>query len=138
MNKLKQFGIALSLMMVVVSGVVGLSVANAPTAAACGKSSMFLPTWYDGLCENGNIKSPGDDMKGFLSKIAMNIVTIILTIVGYVSLGFIIWGGFKYMISGDNASGISAAKTTILNAIIGLVLSIMSVAIVKLIADSIG
>jgi hypothetical protein len=102
---------------------------------------VAFPHWYDnGLCKDGKIVSPNDvgGIPKFVTILATNIVTIILMVVGYVSLAFIIWGGFKYMYSGDNASGTTAAKKTILNAVIGLVLSIMSVAIVKVVAGAIA
>lgn len=150
----------LTLALIATAGVgsVGLSVvgsstplraADSPagTPGGCSGGSVIFPRWYDnGLCQDGKIISPkqagtlGSDKTGiaaFVTKLALNIVAILLYVVGYVSLAFIIYGGFKYMISGDNASGTSAAKKTILNAIIGLVLSIMSVAIVKLISESI-
>jgi hypothetical protein len=104
---------------------------------------------YDGLLcpgDKGSVMAPSDDYLGddtagrlgkWVSIIAMNIVTMILYVVGYVSLGFIIYGGFKYMTSGDNSSGTLAARKTITNAVIGLVLSIMSVAIVSFVAGRI-
>ncbi len=112
----------------------------------CNVGFTFFPRWYDnGLCENGKIKSPGDfgndtasSLGTWASKLALNIVSMLLVAVGYVSLGFIIFGGFKYMTSGDNSSGIAAAQKTILNAVIGLVLSIMSVALVTFVANAIG
>lgn len=136
------FGISLT-------GMAGLAATQTTPvrAASCGGASIVaIPAWYDGLCDDdGKIKSPkdfakGDDRTGigkFASVVAMNIVTILLYVTGYVSLAFVIWGGFKYMISGDSASGTSAAKTTILNAVIGLILSIMSIAIVRFIAGAI-
>ena len=151
-KKLQHLIVAGFIVVTASAGVVGLSVVSSTTvsAGACSGESSFLPKWYDGMCSSGQggkqtIQSPadfagGNDKTGiqtFIRNIAMNIVVILLTIVGYVSLGFIIWGGFKYMISGDNSSGISGAKTTILNAVIGLVLSIMSVSIVKLIGEAI-
>ncbi len=125
--------------------------ANPPastTPSKCG-SSIFFPTWYDnGLCDpaTGNIASPGsfddkDSGKSFgkwASILALNLVTILLYVVGYTTLGFIIYGGFKYMTNGDNSSGTASAKTTVLNAVIGLVLSILSVALVKFIAGAIA
>lgn len=115
------------------------------TGNQCGNGSIF-PTWYDGLCENGRIKSPaqmsgsntGEKLGRWIGTIALNIVAILLMVVGFVSLGFIIVGGFKYMTQGDNSSGVSAAKKTITNAVVGLILSIMSVAIVKFIAGAVG
>ena len=121
-----------------------------PVAAAgpggCPANFVF-PTWYEGLCDDkGNVKSPADmpgsdtagKLGGWLTRIALNIVQILLYVVGYVSIGYIIFGGFKYMTQGDNASGTAAARKTIQNAVIGLVLSIMSVAIVKFVAGTIG
>lgn len=115
----------------------------------CGSGITFFPAWYDhGLCDpkTGNIVSPGsfdkkDTGKSFskwASILAINLVSILLYAVGYISLGFIIYGGFKYMISGDNSSGTMAARKTITNAVIGLILSIMSVALVNFIANAIG
>lgn len=134
-----------------VSALPTATVAAQPTTTAdpCARASIVaFPHWYDnGLCKDGKIVAPKDiakklpnDANGiltFVTILATNIVTIILMVVGYVSLAFIIWGGFKYMYSGDNASGTTAAKQTILNAVIGLVLSIMSVAIIKAVAGAI-
>lgn len=125
-----------------------------PVAAAdgdsCTQGNNFLPTWYSKVCKkdaNGKevVKSPKDmpgkdtaaQLSAWIVAIALSLVTILLTVVGYVSLGFIIYGGFQYMTSGDNSSGTLAARKTITNAVIGLVLSIMSVAIVSLVADAI-
>lgn len=123
-------------------------------AAACqSQSGFFVPKWYDNLCESGSDKilSPGADELGgggsaeatgakfgkWITIIAMNIVKILLVVVGYVSLAFIIWGGFKYMTAGDNSSGTVAARKTIMNAVIGLIISIMSVAIINLVTGAI-
>lgn len=106
----------------------------------------FFPAWYDGLYCSGSksIVSPGDKGLGsnsgqrfgaWLSIIAMNVVRLILYIVGYTSIGFIIYGGFQYMLSGDNSSGTVSARKTIQNAVIGLVLSLASVSIVTFIVS---
>jgi hypothetical protein len=135
------------------------SVSTVHAAATSCASNTFFPAWYDGLCtiDNGSvhIKSPNElggqgattgaqasnatanKFGAWLTIIALNIVTMILYVVGYVSLGFTIFGGFKYMTSGDNSSGTMAARKTITNAVIGLVLSILSVAIVKFIAGAV-
>lgn len=111
------------------------------------QSISFFPAWYDnGLCKNGQIVPPNafdknDSAKSFsmwITILALNIVSMLLVAVGYVSLGFIIFGGFKYITSGDSSSGTAAARKTITNAVIGLVISIMSVAIVRFIAGAVG
>lgn len=146
------FVVALSLAVTIPVATAGAGTTNTPPPAnqaggnQCNVGFTFFPRWYDnGLCENGKIKSPGDFGKDtasslgtWASKLALNIVSMLLVAVGYVSLAFIIYGGFKYMTSGDNSSGVAAAQKTVLNAVIGLVLSIMSVALVTFIANAIG
>lgn len=123
---------------------VNLSMAPVASAASCGSGGNskatfdLLPAWYDGLCDNGAIKSPAavGGIGQFLTIIILNIVEIMLYLTGYLSLGFIIWGGFKFMISGENSSGVASARKTILNAVIGLIISIFAVAIVNLVSGA--
>ena len=146
MTKMKKMILSFSALVVIFS-VVPTPVALAAPKDNCSgvQTSALFPAWYDGLlCDDGTIKSPkdfsgntGEQFGTWLTVIAMNIVRMILYVVGYASLIFIIFGGFKYMTQGDNSSGTVAARKTIQNAIIGLVLSIMSVAIVTFIAGSI-
>lgn len=106
------------------------------TCAPAGIQLTLLPAWYKGLdCENGTVKMYGgkNALQRFILQIVMNGVEILFYIVGYVSLAMIIWGGFKYMLNGDSSSGTEAAKKTIQNAIIGLVISIFAVVIVNLV-----
>jgi hypothetical protein len=82
-------------------------------------------------------KGTATSFGSWITIIALNLVQILLTAVGYVSLGFIIYGGFKYMINGDSSAGTVAARKTIQNAIIGLVISIASVAIIQFVTSGI-
>ena len=59
-----------------------------------------------------------------------------LQLAGYISAGFIIRGGFKYMTSIGDPGELAKAKKIITDAIIGLVISLMSVAIVNLVAGA--
>lgn len=153
-TKIKKIFISFAIVMLPMLAVSGAWFVPTASAASCGtpvarNTITFFPAWYDGLLcpgDKGGVMSPGDDYLGsdtsarlgkWVSIIAMNVVTMILYVVGYVSLGFIIYGGFKYMTSGDNSSGTLAARKTITNAVIGLVLSIMSVAIVSFVAGRI-
>lgn len=110
---------------------------------ACGGGSnalTLLPAWYKGLTcsDSGSVKigSGSSDLRNFIIKIVLNVIEAMLFIVGYIALGMIIWGGFKYMMYGDNPGGVEGAKKTILNAIIGLIISIFSIVIVNLIAGA--
>lgn len=114
------------------------TVAAAPPAGSCAQKLLTFPNWYRGLTDKDcNIKSPGSDISGFIWKIVLNIIEIVLQLIGYLAVAFIILGGYKYMISAGSADGMVKARKTITNAIIGLVLSILSVTIVNVIAGAI-
>ncbi len=59
-----------------------------------------------------------------------NVINIFSWIVGIVAVIMIIYGGFRYVTSGGDSGAISAAKNTILYAIIGLVVVSMAQIIV--------
>jgi len=135
--KIAVFGLLLSLFAV--------PLAPMPVAAqqSCGAGGFtLLPPWYKGLeksCSEGGVKSPkdyGKGLDGWIFKIALNLIEAGLYLTGYVSLGFIIWGGFKFMLYGDNSQGVASARKTIQNAVIGLVISIFAVAIVNVVAGA--
>lgn len=57
-------------------------------------------------------------------------VELFLAIVGIIAVAFIVYGGFRYITSGGNDEVAESAKKTITNAIIGLVVIILSYIIV--------
>jgi hypothetical protein len=63
-------------------------------------------------------------------------VDLLLFIVGVVAVVMIIFGGFRYIISGGNASSVTAAKNTILYAIVGVIIALLSYAIVDFVVES--
>ena len=65
------------------------------------------------------------------------IVNFFSLIVGAVSIIMIIYGGFKYITSGGDSAGVTAAKNTILYAIIGLIIVALSQLIVRFILSRI-
>lgn len=65
-----------------------------------------------------------------------NILNMILFVLGAISVLMLVYGGIRYTISGGNASSVTAAKNTILYAIIGLVVALMAYAIVNFVLTS--
>ncbi len=65
------------------------------------------------------------------------IIQILLYIAGGVSVLFIIIGGFQYILSAGNAESATKGKKTVVNAIIGLVLIILSYIIINVIVNTI-
>ena len=133
------------LMMVVV--LLSINVGGAlllPSAAyaaegTCGQSSdnfLKFPTWYkylnptpkDGGCEL-DFKFPDD-----IGKVMLALVEILLRVGGLVSVGFVIYGGFKYIISQGEPEGAKNARKTVLNAVIGVGIAASATVIVTLIS----
>lgn len=65
--------------------------------------------------------------------IITTIINILLFIVGALAVIMLIIGGLRYTISGGNASAVTAAKNTILYAIVGLVIAFLAFAVVNFI-----
>lgn len=59
------------------------------------------------------------------------VINLLITVAGIVSVIMIVVGGIKYSTSGGDAKAISSGKDTIVYSVIGLVVAIMSFAIVN-------
>ena len=65
------------------------------------------------------------------------IINILLYAVGVISVVMLILGGFRYVISGGQKEAVTAAKNTILYAIVGLLVAIFSYAIVRFVLGAV-
>ena len=110
-------------------------------SAACSDAPILgITPWYRGLQEEKDgaclIKSPTNGNLGkFITTIALNILQAGFAIAAYVAVFFIIKGGFGYMTSAGSSDGMANAKKTIMNAVIGLVIVLLSAAIINTIAS---
>ena len=66
------------------------------------------------------------------------ITNIVLLAVGFISVVMLLYGGFRYIVSGGDSKKVTDAKNTILYAIIGLVISLLAYAIVNFVLTTIG
>lgn len=118
-------------------------------AATCSNGFFSFPAWYRGVIDDKTcqVKSPSSFNSGtgkndgtgkFVTIIVLNVIEILMQLVGYLSITFIIWGGFQYMLARGESAKVVSAKKTITNALIGLVLSIVSVIVVRAIGGIIS
>lgn len=128
---------------VLLSGLVVLAPQTA-LAKDCNGRFLTFPAWYNGIADDSSgtcsVKSP-DKVGGitsFILIIALNFIEITFQAVAYITVGYILWGGFKYVTSYGESSEIVLARQRILNAIIGLVIAMLAVAIVKYIGGQIA
>jgi hypothetical protein len=100
------------------------------------KTFFGLPVWYKyldvpksaGACNfNGVQIWPPND----LLLIAVVALDILMRIAGMVAVAYIIWGGISYVLSQGEPDKTKEAQQTIINALIGLVVTLIAVAIVS-------
>ncbi len=81
----------------------------------------------------GNTGLPNDtSISGFI----MKIINIALAVAGLIAVLFLIIGGFRYITSAGNEETAEQAKKIITNAIIGVVVIILSFVIVRVISNA--
>lgn len=131
--------------------------AHAAVDPKCDKSSSFLsfPTWYkyldvvhDGKSCNVELpKTTSTNSKGetientnwgpAIGSILLAVFEIVLRIGSIAAVGFVIFGGFQYILSQGEPDRTKESRSTIINAMIGLVITIFATAIVNLLAGTI-
>lgn len=114
--------------------------ANSGESDPCNSSFLGFPTWYRGLvnknsgnCEVQMLGSGTDGLSKSVWKIVLNVIEAAMMLVGYLSVIFIIYGGILFVTSAGSADGVKKAKSSITNAVIGLVISIVAIAVVEFI-----
>lgn len=73
-----------------------------------------------------------------LTELVYNAVRILLTFAGAVAILFVVIGGFWYITAEGNEERSEKGKKTLVNAIIGIVVVILSYAIITAIANLVG
>ena len=137
---MKKIIIAMSLMVI---GSLGASVtfpgiSFADDACSNKGKILTLKPWYSGLTNNDcSLKNPGTDTNSqanYIWKIALNIVDDLLQLIGYTTVGYIMYGGFLMMTSNGAPDKAAHGRKTIMSAAIGLVIALASVALVNFIS----
>ncbi len=67
---------------------------------------------------------------GSIGRIGHSIVTVFSLVVGAVAVIMIIYGGFRYITSGGDSNRVGAAKSTLIYAIVGLIIVALAQVIV--------
>lgn len=64
------------------------------------------------------------------------ITNVLLFIIGAISVIMLIIGGIRYVVSGGDSSAVTAAKNTILYAIVGIIVALLAYALVNFVLTS--
>lgn len=114
----------------------------AATGDSCNSGFLGFPAWYRGLTKGApdcNLESPSEagGLSSFIWHIALNILEMALVAIGYASAFYILYGGFLFLTSQGKPDSAAKARSTILDAIIGLVISFASIAVVNFVIGKI-
>jgi hypothetical protein len=81
----------------------------------------------------------GDDQQADLfgdTGIFRTITNVLLFIIGAISVIMLIIGGIRYVVSGGDSGAVTAAKNTILYAVIGIIVALLAYALVNFVIGS--
>jgi hypothetical protein len=94
-----------------------------------------LPTFAfgAGMQEGANAAKGVEQMTDLFgaSGIFSTITNVLLFAIGAISVIMIIIGGLRYVVSGGDSSNITAAKNTVLYAIVGLIVALLAYAVIN-------
>ena len=102
--------------------------ASAAEMGTCEKSFLGLTPWYCHVTENPKNE---DELTANAKQIAVNAADIITTLAAYLSVGFIIYGGYLYIFSSGDPGKALAGRKTILRAFVGLAIVLLANVIVS-------
>jgi len=105
--------------------------------AACDRPNFLsFPTWYAYL--------PRQSVDGVCTPVAANLsdvwlivaalISILLRVAAILAVFFVIYGGVQFVTSQGNPDATAKARTTIINALVGLLLSVTAAAMVQFVA----
>ena len=105
---------------------------SSPVSAACDMSNLSVQSGAD--CAQGN-GQPTNLFAGEGSVFG-RVTSILLFIVGAIAVIMLIIGGIRYVVSGGDQNQVTAAKNTILYAIIGIVVAVLAYAAVRFVTTA--
>jgi hypothetical protein len=110
-------------------------VALAADSECRGDGALQFPTWYQYLPKNADCSINADGLGATaVVLVLMGIFDILLFVAGFAAVIYVIWGGFKLLTSTGESQKIAAARTTIINALVGMGIAIIASQLVGFIA----
>lgn len=111
-----------------------MSVFSYPLAITNPTVPILSPTASDTRATIGNlpvIQTSNIDMVTLINEL----VAYAIILAGFLSIVFMLWGGIQYIVSGGKEDKVKSATATIRNAIIGLLITILSVSAINFVSQ---
>jgi hypothetical protein len=119
-----------------------LAITTAVAFGIAAVSPLFIAAdafGFGGSVQSGVEAARGADVPSTIlgdGGVVTTVVNGMLFVVGFLSVIMLIWGGIRYIVSGGNSGAVTAAKNTILYAIVGLIIAFFAYAIVNFVIGS--
>lgn len=110
------------------------------TGTCKGGDFFGFPTWYKYLDGTGT----GADCNPVITSIndiwliVLAIIEILIRLAAIAAIVYIVYGGIRLTASRGNPDKIASARTAIIDAIVGLLIAIIAIALVNFIGNSVG
>ena len=116
-------------------------IAAASVVVASVLSLVIAPASYAfnlGIEDGANAARGADQITELFGAtgIFSTITNVLLFVIGAISVIMIIIGGLRYVVSGGDSSNVTAAKNTILYAIVGLLVALFAYAMINFVLTS--
>ena len=135
MNSIKRLLLALGLPLLIggfmFAPALTVHAANPADEVTKGVNATNTATDAEGGCKNSNDRPRKCELTDYIGIV----VNVLLFIIGTVSVIMIIIGGIRYTTSNGDSNQVTAAKNTILYAVIGVIVSLLAFAITAFVVD---
>lgn len=88
-------------------------------------------TYLPDLVKDDNKIKEGATLFDMIAPFLLNAITFLLSIAGFLAVGYIIYGGYVLVTSGGNDQQVQTGKKALTNAIIGFIIAIAGVVIIQ-------
>lgn len=102
------------------------------------RAQSQVKTGLEGSGLQGFFGTGGIAGSGSPTELIANVVRLMLMFSGAIAVVFVIIGGYQYMTSAGNEESAEKGKKTLINAVIGIVIIILSYAIISVITNQVS
>ena len=102
---------------------------------ACMQTFFGIPPWFKYLeAREANQCAPELTSINDLWLIGLAVIEIMTRVAVIITIAFVIYGGIKYSASRGNAEKVENAKSTLIDAITGMVIAVVATAVISYVA----
>lgn len=112
---------------------------NTEQFAACGDTFFGLPAWHKYICSGDELEDIDfAEEPGKIWLIAVAILEILIRLAGTLAFFYIVYAGMRLVTSQGDSQGVADARRGLIGALIGLGISIVTVALINYLGDTFG